>query len=78
MGKKAIITGGTGFAGSNLCRKLANQNWQIFIVARKSSDYTNIEDIRDRIEIFEYNENISELIDFFNTVDADVIVSNRL
>jgi nucleoside-diphosphate-sugar epimerase len=73
MGNKAIVTGGTGFVGSNLCRKLVDQKWQVFVISRKSSDYTNIEDIKDKVSIYEYDENINHLIDFFNTADADVV-----
>jgi len=70
---KAIVTGGTGFVGSNLCRKLVDQNWEVFVISRKSSDYTNIEDIKDQVRIYEYDENINHLIEFFNSVDADVV-----
>jgi nucleoside-diphosphate-sugar epimerase len=73
MSKKAILTGGTGFIGSNLCRKLVNQNWTISVIVRESSDLSNIEDIKENINIYLYDGSISNLIDFFKNEKADVV-----
>ncbi|MCT4597807.1 MAG: NAD(P)-dependent oxidoreductase [Vallitalea sp.] len=73
MNKKAIITGGTGFVGSNLCRMLVDNNWKVYIISRKSSSYDNLNDIRDKVTIYEYNYNILDLIYFFNLVKADIV-----
>lgn len=73
MDKKAIVTGATGFVGCNLCRKLVLQDWEVYIISRKTSDYTNIEDIKDRINIYEYTQNMADLIAFFEKADADVV-----
>ena len=71
--KKAIVTGATGFIGSNLCRQLIAENWIVSVITRSSSDYTNIKDILDDIEIFEYHGKIEELIRYFNEAKADVV-----
>ena len=34
---KALVTGGTGITGSNLVKKLINQNYQVRVLARSSS-----------------------------------------
>ena len=56
--KKAIVTGATGFVGSNLCKYLVEYEWEISIISRPSSDYSNINGILDVVEIFEYDGNI--------------------
>jgi nucleoside-diphosphate-sugar epimerase len=71
--KKAIITGGTGFIGSNLCKKLIKQNWEVYLISRKTSKYDNLKEIKDKITIFEYEGNLKKLINWFKKVKADVV-----
>lgn len=71
--KKAIVTGGTGFVGSNLCRSLVGEGWKISVISRPSSDYESIKDVLNEIEVFEYNGEIEKLIEFFNREKADVV-----
>ena len=46
-----IITGATGFIGSNLVRVLLKNNSKITIITRKNSDYSKILDIKDKLNI---------------------------
>src|SRR5690554_394932 len=73
MKKKAIITGATGFVGSNLCRKLLDGGWEVSIISRSTSNYQNIEDIKDKIHVFENNGSIFDLMDFFKKRKAKVV-----
>lgn len=41
MGLTALVTGGTGFIGSNLVRELINRNWNVFVLVRKNSKLGN-------------------------------------
>lgn len=73
MKKKAIVTGATGFVGSNLCRKLIEENWEVSIISRKGSNYSNLKDIKKKLNIFEYDGNIETLIEFFKENNGDVV-----
>ncbi len=70
---KAIVTGATGFVGSNLCDALIKKGFEVFAIVRPTSDLKNLSNIKDKIKIFEYNNEISELIRFFDEVKADVV-----
>lgn len=70
---KAIITGATGYIGSHLTRYLLSENWEIHIIAQPEFGYQNIIDIKDEVDIFEYRNNINNLIDYFQSVNADVV-----
>lgn len=69
-----IITGATGFIGSRLTKKLIAQGHNVNIISRVSSKYDNILEIKDKVNIFEYDGNINRLIEYFNKSNADVVV----
>lgn len=73
MKKKAIVTGGTGFVGSNLSRELLKQGWEVSIISQKEFGYKNIEDIKNDLNIFEYEGDIRKLINFFKDSKANVV-----
>lgn len=73
MKLKGVITGATGYIGSNLLRYLITQDWEIYIIAQPEFGYSNIEDIKDQIHIVEYDKNVNTLIDFFKRTNPNVV-----
>jgi nucleoside-diphosphate-sugar epimerase len=71
--KKAIVTGATGFIGSNLCRYLIRNDWEVCVIARPSSDYLNIQSVLNKVKILEYGGNIEQLVGYFKDIKADVV-----
>lgn len=71
---KAIITGGTGYIGSHLARYLLEKGWDIAIISKPTSDHAYIKEIESQLDIFRYNGNIEELINFVKAQNADVIM----
>ncbi len=72
--KKILITGATGFIGSNLVRKLISKNHQIHIIMRKASDIWRIKDIISKINV--HNVNLLEkekLSNILNIIKPNVI-----
>lgn len=63
-GKKFLVTGATGFVGSNLSRKLLELDCKVSIISKKEFGYQNIEDIKENLDIFEYDGNILNLIEY--------------
>ncbi|MHB0997488.1 MAG: NAD-dependent epimerase/dehydratase family protein, partial [Elusimicrobiales bacterium] len=49
--KKILLTGGNGFLGSNLLRKLVALDFQVLITVRDSSDLSRIEDLKGRVRL---------------------------
>jgi len=70
---KGVITGATGYIGSNLLRYLLKYDWEIYIIAQPEFGYSNIEDVKDQIKIIEYDKDINTLIDFFKKINPDVV-----
>lgn len=49
MGLKALVTGGTGFIGSNLIKELVERNWEVYALVRKNSSlgYGRLKNIKN-------------------------------
>lgn len=73
MRHSCLITGATGYIGSHLLRYLLNKGWEIHIIAEPGFGYANIEDVKDKIDIFEYNKDIEHLIKYFQKIKVDVV-----
>lgn len=73
MQKSCLITGATGFVGSNLAKRLVKENWNVTIICRISSKLDNLEDIKDKIKIFRYNNEINNMITFMKNNKFDII-----
>ena len=73
MKEKVLVTGATGFVGSNLCRKLLEQNFEVFILVRKSSKFDYLEDIKDKLNIVVWNGNIDELIGNLKEIEIKAV-----
>ena len=69
-----IITGGTGFIGSNLIHSLLKKNMNVAVIVRKSSNLNNIKNSLKRIKVFTYNDNIDELIFFYKKFNPEITI----
>lgn len=69
-----IITGATGYIGSHVARHLLNQGWEVAIISQPQFGYENVEAIKSRLRIFEYDGKIESLIEFFKERNADVVM----
>ncbi len=72
MSKKILITGATGFLGSNILRNVISSNHKAFVVKRPESDLSRITDIKDKV-VF-YDNNISDLNKLFSCHQIDIII----
>lgn len=73
MNKNLIITGATGFVGSNLVEFLLNKNFNIYVICREDSNISNLNHIKTEINIFYYDNNIFSLIEYFKKTNAELV-----
>jgi nucleoside-diphosphate-sugar epimerase len=70
--KNVLLTGATGFLGSNIIKILSKENFNIIILKRSFSKTHRIDDIADRIK--SYNADQIKLEDIFVENKIDIIV----
>ena len=64
MNRNIVITGGTGFVGSNLAEYLLKREFKIFLITRVYSNLSNLEKIIDDVVVFSYDNDLNKLIVF--------------
>lgn len=58
----ALVTGGTGFIGSNLIKKLIFKGWRVHVITRSSSGFTQLEEIKEKVVFHIYDGSIESLV----------------
>ncbi len=58
LGKNVLLIGGLGFIGSNLARLLVSLGANITIITRSLEKLSNISDIRNKIRVLEFSEDV--------------------
>ncbi|QZE13861.1 NAD-dependent epimerase/dehydratase family protein [Halosquirtibacter laminarini] len=71
---RILITGATGFVGSNLARYFNSLDHQVTITIRENSSLKNIEDIKEDISYIYYDGTIKSLKDGLNENKVDYVV----
>lgn len=69
---KFLITGATGFIGSNLCTRLVKEKHEVCVICRKTSDLSILEGVLPYIDVFIYND-IETLINYVKAMEPDCV-----
>ncbi len=72
--KTVIITGATGYIGSNIARRLHEEGYEVHIIVRTKSSLDLITDIEKDIFIHQYVEDAEKLLEMFRKIRADVVI----
>ncbi|MGL5151886.1 MAG: NAD-dependent epimerase/dehydratase family protein [Clostridium sp.] len=72
MREAFLITGGTGYIGSNIARRLVKDGHHVSILIRKNSSLSYLENIKDKIHLVEFN-NIEELTTYIDSKEIKCI-----
>ena len=70
---RVIVSGATGFVGSNLVKYLLKKKFNVAIIIREDSNLSNLDGVINEVEIFKYNNRLETLIDFFNEFNPKLV-----
>jgi nucleoside-diphosphate-sugar epimerase len=71
--KVALITGATGYIGSQLAKYLVNKGIAVHIICRNQSNLKNIQSIIKKISIYRYDENKLNMDKIMQQANPDVV-----
>lgn len=71
--KTILITGGTGFIGSNLVKKLVLENHKVHVIVRNTSNTGLLADIIDKIHLYHFDGDTGSLVKLVASIKPDVI-----
>ncbi len=71
--KIALVTGATGYIGSNLVRRLLSDNWSVHIIIRADSNIEVLNHILDRLVVHKHDGSTKSMIDIVFNTSPDVI-----
>ena len=72
MEKTILITGGTGFLGSNMVKRLVGAGWRVVVLKRSFSDMRRLREVAGEIECHDIDRR--ELGEIVREAGADVIL----
>ena len=71
---KVLLTGGNGYIGSNLLRKLINLNYQVDLIVRPKSNLSTISDIIDNCNVFIFKGESFEMVKIFEKSKPEIVI----
>jgi nucleoside-diphosphate-sugar epimerase len=74
MKDNIVITGATGFVGSNLTKYFLNLNYEVNLIVRPNSDLSNLNMTYSSLNLFRYDNDINGLISFFKVTKPKCII----
>ena len=71
---RIIVTGASGYIGSQLVKKLDSIGCDLAIIKRDNSDLTAINDIKEKLNIYVYDNSTECVIEIFENFKPDIVV----
>jgi len=73
MTKTALVTGATGFVGSNLIRRLVLESWCVHILIRPESSMTLIHGVCEQITLHTHDGTTTNMLKIMTEVKPDLV-----
>lgn len=69
----ALVTGGTGFVGANLVRRLVTDGWETHVIVRPGSDLSMLADVAQTIRLHVHDGSTEGLIDIIRLASPQLV-----
>lgn len=68
-----VITGATGFIGSNLIKRLLELDWDVHLLVRDSSDLSVLSGVVSRVNVYKCDGGVKDMIHVLASVSPDCV-----
>ncbi|MGD9058437.1 MAG: NAD(P)-dependent oxidoreductase [Desulfobacterales bacterium] len=70
---RILVTGATGFVGSNLCRRLVRDGSEVHAITRPQSDVAQIEDVKNNLTIHVHDGSTAGMLKIIKTCRPKIV-----
>jgi nucleoside-diphosphate-sugar epimerase len=70
---KALITGGSGYVGSNLARRLVHDGWEVHIITIPNDNLDQIKDIAHKVMLHAHDGSVEGMQGILASAKSDVV-----
>lgn len=71
--KIALVTGGSGYIGINLVRRLIAEEWTVHVITRSSTDLASFGKLSGEIVVHQYDGSIASMLSIMEKAKPDVV-----
>ncbi|KRF18686.1 NAD-dependent epimerase/dehydratase family protein [Paenibacillus sp. Soil787] len=71
--RTAIVTGATGFIGSNVVRLLAADGWNVHVIVRNASKLTLLKEVSEYVSIHRHDGSTEQLFEIIKQAAPDIV-----
>ena len=69
----ALVTGGTGFVGANLVRRLVSDGWETHVIVRQGSDLSMLTDVEQAVRVHVHDGSTEQLIGIVKLASPQIV-----
>jgi nucleoside-diphosphate-sugar epimerase len=71
--RTALLTGGTGFIGSHLAKRLVRDGWQVHVITTSHSSCDRLHEIADRVTFHEHDGSTASMFAIVASARPDIV-----
>lgn len=69
----ALVTGATGYIGSNVARRLVAEGWNVHVIARQASKLTLLQPVIDAVTIHRHDGSMEGMLSIMELASPDIV-----
>ncbi|QNF30951.1 NAD(P)-dependent oxidoreductase [Metabacillus sp. KUDC1714] len=73
MNKTALVTGATGFVGSNVTKRLVENGWRVHVILRPQSKLTLLDNLKNNVTFHYHDGSAENMLGILKSIKPDIV-----